>query len=214
MKKRHVIPALLLGFGVVLWYYSASILNTYAGWFQIDNPSKGADAILILSGGVETRPQHAAKLVREGYSDTLLITQTRALSGEHTDIIVHENVLSRAILAKNGLEAVTVPSLKSGATSTFDEAYDLVAFMQERPMSRIIIVTDAFHTSRAYYAFRKILDRCGLNHVVIEMAAAPNDVFHNGNWWRTERGITAYILEPIKHLFYRFNSSNAENIKE
>jgi uncharacterized SAM-binding protein YcdF (DUF218 family) len=214
MKKRYaVFPGLLLLLGA-LWYYSASILSAYAGTFEIDNARKGADAVLILSGGVETRPDHAAMLVKEGYAQNLLITRTRNLSGKHADIFTHQNVLAQSILAKYGLEATEVPSLKNGATSTFDEAYDLVAYLQEHPMKRIIIVTDAFHTSRAYYAFNKIMRIEGVDDLTIEMSAAPNDIFHNDNWWTTERGITVYILEPIKHLFYRLNSHNASHIKE
>ncbi|MDX1295931.1 MAG: YdcF family protein [Sulfurimonadaceae bacterium] len=212
-KKYAVLPAMLLLLGA-LWYYSASILSAYAGMFEIDNARKGADAILILSGGVETRPDHAAKLVKEGYAQSLLITRTRDLSGKHADIFIHQNVLAQSVLAKYGLKATEIPSLKNGATSTFDEAYDLIAYMKTNPMKRIIVVTDAFHTSRAYYAFNKILRNEGVQDVTIEMSAAPNDIFHNDNWWMTERGITAYILEPIKHLFYRFSSRNASNIKE
>ena len=214
MKKRHMIlPGLLLATAVV-WYYSAHLLTAYAEAFQIDNARKGADAIVILGGNAQTRPDHAAKLMQEGYASKLLLTAPRALKTVHTEIFRRETDLARDVLATYGLKAEVIPSLKQGATSTFDEAYDMISYLKEHPMRRIILVTDAFHTSRAHYAFSKIFALSGEDDVVIEMAAAPNDIFDNDNWWKTEYGLTAYILEPVKYLFYRFNTANTTQLEE
>jgi uncharacterized SAM-binding protein YcdF (DUF218 family) len=214
MTKRRLIVAGTLLAAALLWYYSAQLLTAYAAAFQIDNASKGADAIIVLGGNVETRPDHAAKLLREGYAKRLLLTSLRPMTTQHKTILRHETELAREIFATYGLESETIPSLKAGATSTFDEAYDLVAYMKTHPMRHIILVTDAFHTSRAHYAFRKIFALSGKEDVVIEMAATPNDIFDNHNWWRSERGLSAYILEPVKYLFYRFNRTNSTQFKE
>ena len=79
---------------------------------------------------------------------------------------------SQKILATYNLSADIIPSTKGGATSTFDEAYDLVQFLRSHPMKHIIVVTDTFHTSLAHYAFRKILDLYGFKSLKIEMLAA------------------------------------------
>lgn len=214
MTPRRLLAAGTLLAALFVWYYSAQLLTAYAAAFQIDNASKGADAIVILGGNVETRPDHAAKLVREGYASTLLLTTLRPMTSKHQTILRHETELAQEILATYNLKAKVIPSLKSGATSTFDEAYDLVAYMEEHPMKHVILVTDAFHTSRAHYAFSKIFEVMGKEDIVIEMAAAPNEIFDNSNWWRTERGLKAYILEPVKYLFYRFSASNSTQFKE
>ena len=117
-------------------------------------------------------------------------------------------------MATYNLSADIIPSIKGGATSTFDEAYDFAAFLQAHPMKHIILVTDAFHTARAHYAFTKVLKNQGFENIKVEMAAACNDDFNESSWWRSEKGISAYILEPIKYLFYILNSSNATLVKE
>lgn len=81
-------------------------------------------------------------------------------------------------------------------------------------MKHIILVTDAFHTARAHYAFKKVLNAHGYKNIKIEMSAASNDNFNETNWWKSEIGISMYILEPIKYLFYIFNNSNTTLVKE
>lgn len=182
--------------------------------FRIDNATKGADCILILSGNAETRPDKAAALIKDGYSQRLYHTDERALNTRHNDIIPQPFELSRKILATYNLKADIIPSMKEGATSTFDEAYDLVRFLKANPMKRVILVTDSFHTARAFYAFRKILDLNGFEDVELQMSAAPNNIFNEDNWYTTERGISAYILEPIKYIFYIFHNTNTNLVTE
>jgi len=189
-------------------------LQSYAKLFHIDNASKGADCILILSGNPETRPDKAAQLMQKNYASKLYHTDQKSRNKNHQEILGHPFDKAKKILATYNLSADIIPSTKGGATSTFDEAYDFSVFLQEHPMNHIILVTDAFHTARAHYAFKKILDLNGFKNIRIEMAAAQNDLFNESNWWHSERGVSAYILEPIKYLFYIFNTSNTKLIKE
>jgi len=199
---------------VLLFLFSTTFLRSYAGLFRIDNATKGADCILILSGNEKTRPYQAAKLIQEGYSDKLYHTDQKQWISKHQDILGHPFDKAQEILATYNLSADIIPSTKEGATSTFDEAYDFVQFLRVNPMKHIILVTDTFHTARAHYAFRKVLDQNGHKGLGIEMSAAPNDIFDESNWWKSEKGISAYILEPFKYLFYLFNNSNATTIQE
>ena len=194
--------------------FSSEILTSYAKLFRINNATKGADCVLILSGNAKTRPIKAAELIQANYSGTLYYTDQKRLIHTHKEIIPYPFEIASRILATYNLKADIIPSTKDGATSTFDEAYDLAAFLQEHPMKHIILVTDAFHTARAHYAFTKVLRNQGFETVKIEMAAASNDDFNESSWWRSEKGISAYILEPIKYLFYIFNSSNSTLVKE
>ena len=206
--------------GSVLFLFLASItlsdrlLKNYAYLFRIDNATKGADCIIVLSGNKETRPDHAALLMRQGYADKLYHTDQRVWNKRHLQIIGQDFNISQKIFATYNLSADIIPSTKEGATSTFDEAYDFINFLKSHPMKHIILVTDSFHTSRAHYAFRKVLDRHGYEDLNIEMSAAPNDIFNEEDWYTTEVGLSAYLLEPIKYLFYIFNTSNSELVKE
>lgn len=150
----------------------------------------------------------------QSYSETLYYTDQKRITRKHQELLGHPFDTAQAILATYNLSADIIPSIKGGATSTYDEAYDLSAFLTKHPMKHIILVTDSFHTARAHYAFRKVLDNQGFKNVTLEMAAAPNNNFSESSWWKSESGISAYILEPIKYLFYIFNSSNSTLVKE
>ncbi|MDF1881151.1 YdcF family protein [Sulfurimonas sp. MAG313] len=193
---------------------SDAILKAYANAFRIDNATKGADCVLILSGNYKTRPDHAAMLMQENYSNRLYHTDQRQEYSKHYEIFGYAFEKAQKVLATYSLSADIIPSIKGGATSTFDEAHDFVAFLKEHPMKHVILVTDAFHTARAHYAFRKILDLNGYKDIIIEMSAASNNAFTESTWYKTERGVSAYILEPIKYLFYIFHTTNTTLVKE
>jgi len=199
---------------MLTYFFSSLILESYAKLFHIDNATKGADCILILSGNPETRPDKAAQLILENYASTLYHTDQKKRNKKHQHLLGHPFDKAEMILATYNLSADIIPSTKAGATSTFDEAYDLAAFLKKHPMNHIILVTDAYHTARAHYAFRKVLDLNGFEHIKLEMSAAHNDLFNESNWWHSERGMSAYIMEPIKYLFYIFNKNNTNLVKE
>ncbi|MCP4717044.1 MAG: hypothetical protein GY868_18105 [Deltaproteobacteria bacterium] len=97
-----------------------------------------------------------------------------------------------------------------GATSTFDEAYDLKEFCSEKSFRHLIIVTDNHHTRRSLYAFRKVFRGTGIR---LESMGASNDIFNERNWWRSDRGLAAYIMEGVKYLVYVCSSRNVAVIK-
>jgi uncharacterized SAM-binding protein YcdF (DUF218 family) len=103
-----------------------------------------------------------------------------------------------------------LPSLTGGATSTFDEAEDALAYAEEKNWKRIIIVTDEFHTHRAFYAFNKIFAE---SKVRVEVAGAANEVFSTENWWKSDRGIMAYLGESIKFPVYLLWNSEPRIVK-
>ncbi len=214
MHKRSVYLALILTTLILLGSVTQPLLGLYAKLFTLDNATKGADCVLILSGNADTRPDQAAFLMQQGYASALYHTDQRRANLKHSDILGHPFDKAQKILATYNLKADIIPSTKGGASSTFDEALDMVAFLKTHPMKHIILVTDTFHTSRAHYAFRKILDQNGYGDIIIQMSAAHNHIFDENNWYKSERGISAYILEPVKYLFYLFHSSNSTLVDE
>ena len=189
------------------------LLTGYANFFTIDNPTHGAKApIVVLSGGYATRIPKALELYEKGYGNRLLLTTERPLNSKVTHLFpTNEQAAEKIAQALNiqvGFEVV--PSLKGGATSTFDEAYDLLAFCSEEKVKHLIIITDSFHTRRALYAFKKVFQGSGVN---VEASAALNEVFSEENWWHSDKGISAYLLEPIKLAVYMLSNKNVSFVK-
>jgi uncharacterized SAM-binding protein YcdF (DUF218 family) len=211
--KKLVFFALIAGIAAVFAYaFHAPLLQAYAGFFTVHTASKGADALVVLSGMVETRLPRAVELYRQGYAPRMLITQERPANALAEQLPCSNSKKARALLEllQADCDLTLVPSLKGGATSTFDEAYDLRDWAQKHSYRRIIIVTDAFHTRRASYAFTKVFQSTG---IAVEAAGAANDYFSEADWWKSDAGISAYVLEGIKYLVYRASSRNAAGIK-
>ena len=194
--------------GVCLFFFSAilfraSLLTGYANWFIKDTATKGADAIVILSGGKLTRVPKALEMWKDGYSASLFLTDQKSVAPEYQHLVISNLEFATKFVEGKETNATfdVIPSIEDGATSTFDEAADALVFAKERQWERIIIVTDGFHTRRALLAFEKVFDRSGID---VQVAAASNEVFDSGNWWTSDRGIAAFVLETIKFPVYLF----------
>jgi len=45
------------------------------------------------------------------------------------------------------------------------------------------------------------------------MSAAQNEIFTESNWWTSDQGISAYVLESIKYPVYLLSSRNVTFIR-
>lgn len=197
------------------WFWRHEILERYALLFCIDTAQRGADAILVLGGNKSSRLPHAISLLKEGYAPLLLVTEVKRYSNQTFDgLLRHESDEVVHILSSLHLPHHLIPSLKGGATSTYDEAYDFFAYAKDSNIRSIIIVTDAFHTRRALGAFLKVQRRLQEEKIQIQISPAPNTHFNEKDWYLTEAGLQAYILEGIKTLLYLITSQNLPLIKE
>lgn len=217
MKKLSFKKKVLLLFLALLvmgGLFHKEILTGYASLFDASAYSKGADGILILSGNPETRVEKAVELYRQGYGGQILLTTTKSIGNKYHHIFKTQIQMVQEAIRYEGIDDfVLVPSLKGGATSTFDEAYDLAEYVRKHNLRHIILVTDTFHTARALYAFKKVFDNLQMD-VKLEAAGASNNFFNKKNWWRTESGLVTYFFESLKFLVYCFRSSNLEIIEE
>ncbi len=212
MKKLLLVLILFSGLIAVSFYKHESILTAYAKFFNINNAKPGADALVVLSGGKFTRIPHALKLYEEGYAPEILLTDEKKRNLRFAHLLPNNEMIAQAMIEELGLTAPfsIIQSQKGGATSTFDEAYDLLKLSEKKNYRHLIIVTDAFHSRRAYHAFQTVFEETEIN---IEMSAASNKIFNENNWWTSDQGISAYVLESIKYPIYLLSSSNATFIR-
>jgi len=211
MKRKIFISLIVLVFLLLSQY--KLLLTGYANFFTIDNPTHGVNApILILAGGAATRVPKALELYEKGYGDRLLLTSERPLNSKVMRLFPTNEQIAKRISQELNIQAEleVVPSLKGGATSTLDEAHDLLAFCSKEKIKHLIIVTDSFHTRRALYAFKKVFQG---SDIKVESSAALNEIYSEENWWRSDKGISAYLLEPIKLAVYMLSKKNVTFIK-
>ena len=212
MKKWLFVFIFLTGLAATAIFQYQPILSSYAEFYTVNNATSGADAIVVLSGGKASRIPHALNLFAENYAPRLLLTDEKKRSLRFAHLFSTNEEIAQAMIdeLKLSVPIITVASLKGGATSTFDEAYDLRKFSEAEGFKRLILVTDAFHTRRAYHAFQTVFAG---SEIRLEMSAAQNDIFNESNWWTSDQGISAYVLESIKYPVYLLSSRNATFIR-
>ena len=212
MKKLFLFVLVCCICGASFFYYHAPLLTSYAEFFTVHTATKGADALVVLTGTIETRLPRAVALYRQGYAPRILMTQERPMHALAAQLPCSDSEKARALLhlLHADCELTVVPSQKGGATSTFDEAYDLKDWARRNSYKRIIIVTDDFHTRRALLAFSKVFQGTG---IAVQAAGAANELFSEQDWWKSDRGLSSYILEGIKYSLYLVTSQNIPVIK-
>tara|TARA_B100000945_G_C20305212_1_gene560022 strand:+ start:114 stop:758 length:645 start_codon:yes stop_codon:yes gene_type:complete len=212
MKKIFIFIVFFFGFIAFIFYNHDSILSAYAKLYTVSNPTLGADVIVVLSGNKLTRISHALKLFEKGYAPEILLTDEKKNRIKFAHLFPTNEMIALAMIEEMGLSVPVsiILSQKGGATSTFDEAYDLLKLSEKKRYRHIILVTDAFHSRRAYYAFKKVFEE---KEIKIEISAASNEIFNENNWWTSDQGISAYVLESIKYPVYLLSSRNVNFIK-
>ena len=212
MKKWLVVIILFSGVIAVSISQYRSILTAYAKFFTVNNATPGADVIVVLSGGKDTRIPHALKLFEEGYAPEILLTDEKKRNFRFAHLFPTNEMIAQAMIEEleMSVPVSTIRSQKGGATSTFDEAYDLLKLSEKKRYGHLILVTDAFHTRRAYHAFQTVFED---TEIKIEMSAASNEIFNVNNWWTSDQGISAYVLESIKYPVYLLSSRNVTFIR-
>ena len=212
MKKWLVVIILFSGVIAVSISQYRSILTAYAKFFTVNNATPGADVIVVLSGGKDTRIPHALKLFEEGYAPEILLTDEKKRNIRFSHLFPTNEMIAQVMIEEleMSVPVSTIQSQKGGATSTFDEAYDLLKLSEKKRYRHLILVTDAFHTRRAYHAFQTVFED---TEIKIEMSAASNEIFNVNNWWTSDQGISAYVLESIKYPVYLMSSRNVTFIR-
>ena len=194
----------------VLFFNYKFILVQISTFLEIEiHSSEPYDAIIILSGNPLTRVPHALEIYQKGYIKSILITDMAKVNDKYSDLIPNQIDIAKSIIKMNKIDAniKIVPSLKGGAGSTIDEAYDILEFAQINNYKNIIIVTDKFHTARAYRTIKKIF-RQNDAYIEVNISGAENNIFNSQNWWQSDLGITNIFSEYIKSIAYLFINKN------
>jgi len=175
------------------------ILGTAAKIYIVSDPVEKADAIVILGGGLETRPFEAARLYQKGIAPRILVLNVHSNRTDELGITIPETDLAIFLLLKNDVPEHAITVIGHGVTNTRDESLAVRHWAEENKPKRIIIPTDPFHTRRVRWLFSKVLKETG-TEVRVE-AVMPRE-YSAETWWRQEKGIIAFQNEITKFAYY------------
>jgi uncharacterized SAM-binding protein YcdF (DUF218 family) len=199
--KRVVAALLALCVLLIAGYvFRAPLLRGAASAWIVNDPLTKADAIVVLGGGLETRPFEAARLYQQKYADKILIMNVRLSPTTRLGITSPEKDITHQLLLKLGVPASDVVDLGAGVASTFDESMAVRDWTRSNAIKCLIIPTDLFHSRRVRWLFRKQLKSSGVR-VIVESIAARD--YTAADWWRHEDGLIAFQSEIIKFVYYR-----------
>jgi uncharacterized SAM-binding protein YcdF (DUF218 family) len=170
------------------------------GAWVVSDSIAPADAIVVLGGGLETRPFAAADLYKKGMARRILISAVKPGPAEKLDIVPSHIALNRAVLLKLGVPPEAIVSFGTDVSSTYEEARALAEWANRDGIKSIIVPTEIFSSRRVRWILVKELS--GLDVGIEVQAPAPLD-YDLDNWWRHEAGVIGFQNEVIKYLYYR-----------
>ena len=184
------------------WSFRGQLLRGLANAWIVHDPLSRADAIVVLGGGIQTRPFEAARLYREGYAPRVLVASPESKPTDKIGLTVGDTEVTKRILSRQGVPDSAVVEFGDEVSSTREEALALGSWIRKTGAKKIIIVSDPFHTRRVRWLFNKELQPAGTE---ILTAAAPSLKYDASNWWQTEQGLIEFQNELIKYAYYRVN---------
>jgi uncharacterized SAM-binding protein YcdF (DUF218 family) len=107
------------------WLVREPVLRVAAGLWIVSDPITRADAIVVLGGGLDTRPFAAAELWRRGLVDKILISQGSEERATSIGAIPSHTEPNREILLKLGVPAGVIETFGTASRNTRDEAVAL-----------------------------------------------------------------------------------------
>ncbi len=172
---------------LVLLLATAAFALTAGRLLVIDRPEH-ADAIVVLGGETEFRPQKAIELLRKSYAPALVL-----------DVSSHERVFNASLaeLAQRWIN--TLPEAKQMSVcpilglSTKEEAHEAAHCIDRFHAHNVLIVTSDFHARRAYSIFEHEIPS---DHFSI--ATAHNPMEFGTAWWQQREWAKTTFYEWIR----------------
>jgi uncharacterized SAM-binding protein YcdF (DUF218 family) len=164
-----------------------------------------ADAIVVLSGSstYRERTAWAAKLYREGRAPIVILTNDSLISGwdrvEERNPYFYE--LAAKELQQGGVPAEKIQIVSDIALGTYEESLGLRDYATAHKLSRLLIVTSAYHSRRALWSLRRASERSG---IAIGLDSPPPgwQTPAPSIWWMRRKGWRVVAGEYVKMIYY------------
>src|SRR5262245_65086380 len=99
------------------WIVREPVLRGAADLWIVSDPISRADAIVVLGGGLATRPFIAAEMWRRGLADKILISQAQEERAVSMGAIPSDTELNREILLKSGVPPSAIKTFGTANTN-------------------------------------------------------------------------------------------------
>jgi uncharacterized SAM-binding protein YcdF (DUF218 family) len=180
---------ILLIIVIAAGYFS---LRASGAYLIISSELQPATAIVVLSGGDESRMKQALQLYNENYAKMIILTETGQTTEGYTQLYSFD---MRIVLLSHGIPSGNILITDSRVSSTRDEALAVKNLMISQQMKSAIIVTDPYHTRRALDIFK---ENFAGTDIKLSIQPVQNSWYNSRTWFLKFDGWKFTILEYIK----------------
>jgi len=190
----------LAGWPVIAW--------TAAQLLIVKSDLNSADAIVVLSGSSTfiERTDWAAKLFREGRAPAIILTNDSLISGwnrvEERNPYFYE--LAARELRERSVPAQKIQVVPEIATGTYEESLELREYATTHKLKRLLVVTSAYHSRRAFWSMRHACAGSGIE-IGIDGPPPGWQTPSPWSWWWHRWGWKVVAGEYAKMLYYWWN---------
>ena len=160
-----------------------------------------ADAVVVLGGGLGTRPFVAAELYKKGLVNKVLISQVEEDRAVAIGAVQGYTDSNRQVLLKLGVPANAIETFGKANKNTREEALALREWAERHAASDLIIPTEDFTTRRVRWIFHREFAGAGR----IKVSSFEPTLYTRAEWWKTEQGMLLFQNEVLKYIYYRIN---------
>lgn len=203
-KKRWLVGLFAFVLLIILIaIFKVNILRSIGNGLIYQDALEPCEAIFVLSGSADERAKHAAYLHKKGYAPRIVCTG--AIIPENVEILgmeYKEAQITQTALTKRYKVPDTLVTCLLEGTSTKEEADAVLNYAEKHHLSKIMIVSTAFHTKRVKYIFRKRFKHN--KNIKLCIQAAPALDYNERYWWKDEEGLLTVYTEYAKKMYYFF----------
>lgn len=183
----------------LLLIFHKPLLRGMGNYLAASDPLSNTPLFVVLGGDSYDRGLAAIE-VAQVFPDTKFLT-----TGGNTphqllafDTAMFEADLTKHFMIKKGVDGSRIEALP-GATSTKEEAEQILEYCKLRNISSITIISSNYHLRRV----RKTMEKMLLDHGIKSFYyARANTDYDPNQWWKSESGLIYTNNEYIKLLYY------------
>jgi len=154
-------------------------------------------AIVVLSGGTESRMREALHLYEEGYGSVIILTETGGTLRDSEQLYSFD---MRIQLMNNGVPSGNIVITEMQVSNTLDEARAVRETLTNQQYTSAIIVTDPYHSRRTRMVFREVFADSPID---IYIRPAGDSWYNSRTWFLSAKGWQFTLLEYSKLIGYQ-----------
>lgn len=193
-KKMSGFKKLMILF--IFFFFAIILFRAMGSFLIVSSELEYANAIVVLSGGDESRMQEALDLYHHDYSHLIVLTET----GDVVEGYDHLHSFDMRIeLLHQGIPSGNILLTNQVVTSTEAEAEAVKQLLTTHQFISCIVVTDPYHTRRAYTIFKDVFADTGIK---VMIRPTSNHWYTADTWFLKLDGWRFTILEYAKYFSY------------